>query len=107
MSETERLTRIVRPLRSGQITIPAEFRKRLCIDQETLLRLTLEAGELRIVPVRVAERNEGPDWLDTLYELYAPVRAEVLARGIPEEEVNADIDAAIAAVRAEQHAARV
>jgi hypothetical protein len=41
-----------------------------------------------------------------LYEYYAPVREEILARGIPEEEVNADIDAAIAAVRAEQRANR-
>ena len=40
----------------------------------------------------------------TLYEYFAPVREEILRRGISEEEVNADIDAAIAEVRAEQRA---
>jgi bifunctional DNA-binding transcriptional regulator/antitoxin component of YhaV-PrlF toxin-antitoxin module len=102
MSQTEKLTKVVRSLRGGQITIPAEFRKRMGIDDETLLKLTLDGTELHVVPVRVAERDEGSDWLKKLYDYYAPVRAEILARGISEEEVNADIDAAIAEVRAEQ-----
>lgn len=104
MSEVKPMTKIVRPLRSGQITIPAEFRKRLRIDQETLLRITLDDGELRIRPVQVTEPQRGSPWLRELYEYFAPVREEIRARGISEEEVNADIDAAIAAVRAEQRA---
>jgi hypothetical protein len=47
---------------------------------------------------------KGSPWLRELYEHFAPVREEILARGIPEEEVYADIDAAIAAVRAEKRA---
>jgi bifunctional DNA-binding transcriptional regulator/antitoxin component of YhaV-PrlF toxin-antitoxin module len=106
MSETRSLTRIVRPLRSGQVTIPAEFRRRLGFDDDTLLRMTLAGGELRIVPLQVTEPDAGPDWLDELYDYYAPIRAEVAARGISEEEVKRDIDAAIAEVRAEQRANR-
>jgi bifunctional DNA-binding transcriptional regulator/antitoxin component of YhaV-PrlF toxin-antitoxin module len=104
MSDDDYQTRIVRPLRSGQVTIPEEFREKLGIGKETLLQMTLVPGELRIKPVPAIE--EGSPWLRELYEYFAPVRQEILERGIPEEEVNADIDAAIAAVRRERRARR-
>jgi hypothetical protein len=47
-------------------------------------------------------RPTGSPGLRGLYEHYATVREEILARGISEEELYADIDAAIAAVRAEK-----
>lgn len=100
------MTRLVRPLRGGQITIPAAFRKQLGITDETLLQVTLAGGELHIKPVRVAETAQGSPWLKELYEHFAPARTEILEREIPEEEVNADIDAAVAAVRAERRARR-
>lgn len=105
-TETKSKTKLVRPLRGGQITIPAEFRRSLGIDEDTMLRVTLIEGELRISPVKVDEPLKGSPWLRELYEYFAPVREEILARGISEEEVNADIDAAIAAVRAERRAKR-
>lgn len=40
------LTRIVRPLRRGQLTIPAEFRQRLGISEDTLLQLTLREDKI-------------------------------------------------------------
>ncbi len=101
MKEGERrMTRMVRPLRSGQITIPAEFRKELGITEESLLQLTLEGGELRLKPVQVTETAAGSPWLRELYEYFTPVREEIAAAGYTEEEVNADIDAALAEVRA-------
>jgi bifunctional DNA-binding transcriptional regulator/antitoxin component of YhaV-PrlF toxin-antitoxin module len=106
MSETAPMTKIVRPLRGGQVTIPAAFRRQLGIDDETMLRMTLENGELRISPIRVAEDSKGSPWLRELYEYFAPVREEILARGISQEELFADIDAAIAEVRAEERARR-
>src|SRR5215216_3158783 len=106
MSRSAQLTKLVRPLRGGQVTIPAAFRKELGIDEETMLRMTLVDGELRIKPVQVTEAPNGSAWLRELYEYFAPVREEILRRGISEEEVNADIDAAIAEVRAEQRAKR-
>lgn len=97
-------SRTVRSLRGGQMTIPIEFRRALGIDEETLLRVTLEDGALRVAPVLDEEKTAAINPLRALYEYFAPVREEVLARGISEEEVNADIDAAVAAVRAEQRA---
>ncbi len=93
------MRKIVRPLRSGQITIPAEFRARLGIDKETLLQVTLSEGELRIRPVKVTERGSSA-WVKELYDLFAPVR-EGMDR-YSEEEIDADIEKALAEVRARQ-----
>jgi AbrB family looped-hinge helix DNA binding protein len=106
MSATAPKTKLVRPLRGGQITIPAEFRKSLGIDEDTMLRVTLADGELRITPVRVDEPGKGSPGLRALYEYFAPVREEILARGITQEELYAEIDAAVAEVRAEKRAQR-
>ena len=97
----ERRTKIVRSLRSGQITIPAEFRKELGITEETMLQLTLEGGELRIRPLQVKDSAAGSAWLKHLYERFAPVREE--AAQYTEEEIDAAIDQAVRAVR-RQHA---
>ncbi len=95
------MTRLIRPLRSGQITIPIEFRKKLGINEKSLLQLTLADGELRLRPVHVAESKESSDWLKQLYERFAPVRAE--AESMSEEEIDLAIMQAIRAVR-EEHA---
>lgn len=82
VSQREPLSKIVRPLRSGQITIPAEFRKRLGIQENTLLRLTLAGDEIHLKAVRAAETAAGSPWLRELYDRFAPVRREALARVI-------------------------
>ena len=92
-------TRIVRPLRRGQITIPAEFRRRLGIDEDTLLQLTLHADRIEIVPV-VTTPAVGKSWAKELYEMFAPVRRE--AQAMDEAEIDALIDDAIEEVRAER-----
>jgi bifunctional DNA-binding transcriptional regulator/antitoxin component of YhaV-PrlF toxin-antitoxin module len=94
---------LVKTQPGGQITIPSQFREALGIEDEMLLQLSLEDGALRVT-LADAEENRGSPWLRELYDYFAPVREEILARGISEEEVNADIDAAIAEVRAEQRA---
>jgi AbrB family looped-hinge helix DNA binding protein len=99
-------TKLVRPLRGGQMTIPAEFRKSLGINEETMLRVTLADGELRITPVKVEEPRRSSDALRELYEYFAPTRAAILASGITQEELLAEIKAAVAEVRAEQRAQR-
>jgi bifunctional DNA-binding transcriptional regulator/antitoxin component of YhaV-PrlF toxin-antitoxin module len=104
VSQTVEMSKIVRSLRGGQVTIPAAFRRELGISDDTMLRMTLADGELRIKPVEVSEPSKGSPGLRALYEYFAPVREEILARGISQEEVFADIDAAIAEVRAEQRA---
>ena len=92
------MTRVIRPLRNGQITIPAAFRKALGIDTDTLLQLTLAQGELRIKPVQVEQEPQGSPWLQDAYDAFAPLRAE-LAEKYSEEEINAAIDQALDAVR--------
>ncbi len=52
MPDDQPLTKLVRPLSKGQITLPIEFRRRLHIDAETLLNLTLKGGRIEIVPLR-------------------------------------------------------
>lgn len=91
------LTKVVRPLRGGQITIPAEFRSKLAIDERTLLQIALVGQELRIRPVRVADATSGSAWARELYDLFAPVRKEAARHS--EKEIDADIDRAVAAVR--------
>ena len=97
MKEREPMTRIVRPLRSGQITIPAEFRKRLGITEDSVLQMILGEGELRIRPMRVTESAAGSPWMKELYDLFAPVRDEAAA--MREEEIDEAIKEAVDASR--------
>lgn len=100
MQEREPMSRIVRPLRAGQITIPAGFRRKLGITEESLLRITLDQGELRIAPVRVAEPGKAAQALRDLYAYFAPVRQEAVEKGYSEAEINETIDEAVREVRA-------
>ena len=102
MNELAGTTKLVRPLRKGQITIPVEFRKRLGINDDTVLRMTLEDGELRIKPVQVTDTTQGSPWLKELYDLFAPVRQEAEARNYSDEEINVWIDEALEAVRRDE-----
>lgn len=95
----DRKAKIVRQLRGGQITIPAEFRQQLGIQDDSLLQVTLERDELRVRKVALTETAGEAPWFKDLYDYFAPVREEVAASGVSEEELNADIDAAVRAVR--------
>ena len=99
MPKQKRMTRIIKPLRGGQITIPAEFRKELGITEESVLQVSLFGGALHIKPVRVTEIDEGSPMLKELYEYFAPARQEVREKGYTEEEIDAAIDQALKAVR--------
>lgn len=91
-------TQIVRPLRRGQLTIPAEFRRRLGISDDTLLQLTLYEDKIEIVPV-VTKPVAGMAWARELYEMFAPIRQE--AQTMDEAEIDALIDEAIDEVRSQ------
>ncbi|MDD5622539.1 MAG: AbrB/MazE/SpoVT family DNA-binding domain-containing protein [Actinomycetota bacterium] len=59
MSEQEKLmTKIVKPLSRGQITIPIEFRRKLGIGSNTILNLSLRGNKIEITPAVVREFNE-------------------------------------------------
>jgi AbrB family looped-hinge helix DNA binding protein len=95
-------TRIVRQLRNGQITIPKEFREALHLGSEDMLAVTLQDGKLQIETVRPMPRGSGSQWAKDLYDLYAPVRQSYAESGMSEEEINAELDAAVRDARAEQ-----
>ena len=91
-------TRVVRSLRSGEVTIPADFRKALGIEGESLLELTLAQGEVRIRPVRAPHQEPGSPWLRDAYEAFASIREE-LSEKHSESEIDDAIDQAVKAVR--------
>jgi len=91
------MTQIVKSLRSGQITIPAQFRERLGIEAESLLQVSMVEGELRIKPVRISDTASGSDWLKSLYDHFSKVRKTAKSRS--EREINLTIDKAVKAVR--------
>lgn len=102
MTTQKQTTKIVRQLRSGQVTIPVAFRRELGIEGEGMLQMTIADGELRIKPLHVREAGTGSLWVRNLYNHFAPVREEAIAKGYTEEEVNAAIDEAVRESRADQ-----
>lgn len=94
------MIKIIKPLRSGQITIPADFREKLGIDADTLLQISLMHGELVIKPVKTVNTVKGSPWIRELYEAFAPVRKEAEEKGLNEKGINTAIDQAVKAVRA-------
>lgn len=46
-------SKVVRPLAKGQVTIPAEFRRKLGIDTNTFLDVSLGEDNLVITPVKI------------------------------------------------------
>ncbi len=101
MKAQKQTTKIVRQLRSGQVTIPVTFRRELGIEDEGMLQMTLKDGELRIKPLHIREASAGSPWLKELHHYFTPVREEAIARGYTEEEINAAIDEAVRVSRAD------
>lgn len=92
------MTKTIRFLRSGQITIPVDFREKLGIDSDTLLQISLMQGEIRLKPVRVSrEVSQGSPWLKEAYDAFANVRKHM--EKYSEQEINDAIDQAVRAVR--------
>lgn len=96
------MNKIVRPLRSGQITIPSDFREKLGINTDTLLQISLMHGELRIKPVKTVDTVGGSPWVKELYGLFSPVRKEAKEKKYSEGKINNAIDLATKAVRSQQ-----
>ena len=108
MQTTDQANTLLRLVRADQVGIPQEFREALGIEETTRLFLLAVDGRLHVIPVQ-SDQNpsaRGSPGLRALYDYFAPVREEILASGITQEELFADIDAAIAAVRAEKRAKR-
>lgn len=59
MARKQATTKLVRLQAKGQITLPAEFRRRLNVDDDAILRVTLQEDGLTITPLR-SERADPP-----------------------------------------------
>lgn len=93
------MTKIIRPLRNGQITIPADFREKLGIDADTLLQVRVIHKELWIKPVKAYTTVGGSLWVKELYNAFSPVRKEAEEKGYTEEIINSAIDRSVRKVR--------
>lgn len=54
---TKEGTRLVKPYAKGQVTIPAEFREALGIDENTILQMELKGSRIEITPLRVIDEE--------------------------------------------------
>lgn len=95
------MTQLIKPLRSGQITIPAPLREKLALDENTLLQISLVGGELHLKPVRLATKAQDSAWFKKLYGQFSKVRkeAENFSQGEIDKTIDKTIDKAVKAVR--------
>lgn len=49
--------RLVKPYAKGQVTIPADFREKLGIDENTILQIELKGSHIEITPVRFVDED--------------------------------------------------
>ena len=75
---------LVKMLHGGMVTVPAEARKALRLDEGTYLEAAVVDGELRLRPVNVVDRKKAWDKLMALVEEDKWVGPE--PRPSPEEE---------------------
>ena len=61
---TKLASKVVRPLAKGQITIPAEFRRKLGIDTNTFLNVSLGEDNLVITPLRIRGKEALREYSD-------------------------------------------
>jgi AbrB family looped-hinge helix DNA binding protein len=54
----EETMRLVKPYAKGQVTIPAEFREKLNIDENTILKMVLKGSSIEITPLRVVDEDQ-------------------------------------------------
>lgn len=87
-------------LEDGKVTIPEDLLEEWGVADGTPLRVQLHEGTLRLVPLDLEEEARRKHPFVALYEWFAPTREYVEAQGYTEEEIDADIDEAIAEVRA-------
>ncbi len=87
-------------LEDGKITIPEDLLEEWGVENGATLKIKLDEGALRLVPLDPEEEARRKHPFVALYEWFAPTREYVKECGYTEEEIDADIDAAIAEVRA-------
>jgi AbrB family looped-hinge helix DNA binding protein len=89
---------LVKVIRHGQITLPAEFRKALDLDEGDYLEAEIDQDRIVLKPKIILDRKEA---IKKLHELMDRVQARNAE--FSEEEVERDVLEAIQAVRRREH----
>lgn len=90
--------KIIKPLRNGQITLPIDVRRKLDIDEKTLLQLRLVNHKIHLTPIKLSQiPDKGSLWLSELYELFDKPRKK--AQKYSSKEINKDIEKAVKTVQ--------
>ncbi len=92
----------IRVLPDGSVTLPPDVVHAAGFAEGDTIAVSLESGGLRLDPAGRSATALCKQPLRDLYNHFAPVREEVLASGISEDELNDLIDEAIAASRRER-----
>jgi AbrB family looped-hinge helix DNA binding protein len=99
MTQDKPLTKLVRPLPKGQITLPVEFRRRLGINSETILSLTLKGNTIEIVPLRPVPQQE------TQQETLREYQDDDIDRFLKEDQLDPDTAAEVRRLLGKKRAA--
>jgi len=86
--------RLVKVIRHGQITLPAEFRKALNLKEGSYLQAELEGDRIILKPVLLIEKRQA---IQKLLGLLDEVQSRT--EGVSEEEVERDVMEAIQEIR--------
>ena len=86
-------------LEDGKITIPEDLLEEWGVANGATLKIKLDEGALRLVPLDPEEEARRKHPFVALYEWFAPTREKIQESGLSQEELYADIDAAVAEVR--------
>ncbi len=95
MTQTKTVTKLVRPLPKGQITLPIEFRRQLGIDSQTILSLTLKENAIEIIPLHPVPR----------YETLREYQDDEIARFLKEDQLDPDTVAKVRRLLGKKRAA--
>jgi AbrB family looped-hinge helix DNA binding protein len=88
------LTPLIKVIRHGQVTLPAEFREALALKEGDYLEAEIQEAAIVLRPTVVMGRDEA---IRGLHELMDRVQAR--NEGLPDAEVERDVAQAIQAVR--------
>ena len=92
---------MIQPAKTIHVAPGSELDQVLAEADEAVIELERAGVRYRLNRV---DAVQGSPWLKELYAYFAPVRAEAEAKCYTDEQINAWIDEALAAVRREQHA---
>ncbi len=85
---------LVKVIRHGQVTLPAEFRATLDLKEGDYLEAEIHGDKIVLKPAVVMSRTEAITGLQQLMD-----RVQERNKGITDEEVERDVQVAIRAVR--------